>query len=334
MNNFLFRVDDGPGVGSGHLMRCLALAEEICQSGRKVHLLAMRPSVLHHRWRVIGADVMIRDCRIGSEEDLAVTLQAASLLEADWVVVDGYGFTVDWLDAVGGERNTLCLDDVGVRDPSVALVLNHNPGAEQRYAGSYRRCKQALLGSDWFLLRSEFKNQVRCPENGQILVCLGGEDPDNRTLHVIQALVAGRGVDFGVDVVCNNAQFAGIAEMAELAVSAGWRFQVHPGPLALAPLMGRAHVMICGGGVTAVEALSMGLNVVAIVLAENQAEGIAYLANTGALDVVQVTGDWAEYAAGAALKYVARSASTNDQKMLFRFDGGGAGRVLVRMIAR
>ena len=120
MNDFLFRVDDGPGVGAGHLMRCLALAEEICQSGRKVHLLATRPSVLHHRWRAIGADVMICDCRIGSEEDLAVTLQAASLLEANWVVVDGYGFTVDWLDALGGERNTLCLDDIALRDSSVA----------------------------------------------------------------------------------------------------------------------------------------------------------------------------------------------------------------------
>lgn len=277
MNDFLFRVDDGPGVGAGHLMRCLALAEEICQSGRKVHLLATRPSVLHHRWRTIGADVMIRDCRIGSEEDLAVTLQAASLLEANWVVVDGYGFAVEWLDALGGERNTLCLDDIALRDPSVAMVLNQNPGAEQRYAGSYRRSAQALLGLNWFLLRNEFKHQIRSPERKQILVCLGGEDPDKWTLRVMQALLVNIASEVLVDVVC-NAPPAAMGAVVELAAISGGRFQVHQGPLALATFLARAQVLICGGGVTPVEALALGTVPVILTLAENQVPGSYQLA--------------------------------------------------------
>lgn len=277
MNDFLFRVDDGPGVGAGHLMRCLALAEEICQSGRKVHLLATRPSVLHHRWRAIGADVMIRDCRIGSENDLAFTLQAASQVRAGWVIVDGYGFTVDWLDAVGGEQKTLCLDDVGVRDPSVALVLNHNPSAERRYAGSYRRSAQALLGLNWFLLRNEFKYQIRSPERNQILVCLGGEDPDNWTLRVMQALLVNIASEVLVDVVC-NAPPAAMAAVFELAAISRGRFQVHQGPLALATFLARAQVLICGGGVTPVEALALGTVPVILTLAENQVPGSYQLA--------------------------------------------------------
>jgi len=332
MNDFLFRVDDGPGVGAGHLMRCLALAEEICQSGGSVHVLATRPSVLHDRWRALGAEVMIRDCRIGSEEDLAFTLQLASQVDASWMIVDGYGFTVDWLDVVGLASKTLCLDDVGERDPSVALVLNHNPGAELRYVERYRRCGQALLGSDWFLLRNEFKPQIRSPEHGQILVCLGGEDSDNRTMRVMQALLADSGPDVWVDVVC-NAPPAEMAAVSELALSTGGRFQVYAGPLPLAPLMGRARVMICGGGVTAVEALSMGLEVVAVVLADNQAAGMVYLAHAGMLHVVHAVGDWAVDAAHAALEKLTTTEALNAQQKSLGFDGLGARRVFTEMIA-
>jgi len=116
-------------------------------------------------------------------------------------------------------------------------------------------------------------------------------------------------------------------------VSTGGRFQVYAGPLPLAPLMGRARVMICGGGVTAVEALSMGLEVVAVALADNQAAGMAYLAHAGMLHVVQAVGDWAADAAHAALEQLTTTKALNAQQKSLRFDGRGAGRVFAQMIA-
>lgn len=333
MNDFLFRVDDGPGVGAGHLMRCLALAEEIRQSGGKVHLLATRKSVLHHRWRAIGSDVVIRDCRIGGDEDLSTTKKVASQVDASWIIVDGYGFTVEWLDALGCDRKILCLDDLNMRDPSVTIVLNHNPGAEQRYAENYRRCELALLGCDWFLLRNEFKHQTRLFGYRQILVSLGGEDPDNRTIRVMQALLDRIRPDVWVDVVC-NAPVTTMDAAFELAAISRGQLHVHAGPLELAPFLVRAQVLICGGGVTPIEALALGTVPVILTLAENQIPGSCQLADAGVARIFDADDYGILAAASMAQELLEDDVARNAMSVLGRkmVDGKGAERVFKIMI--
>ena len=324
----MFRVDDGPGIGAGHLMRCLALAEAIVQEGGEVWLVTARESVFHERWRTLNAHVVLGIQQAGSEEDLAFTTNVCTRVGADWVIVDGYRFVCAWLDEMGSRAKTLWVDDLGLYDPAVALVLNHNPGADQRFAARYKRCRQSLLGLEWFLLRREFWRQESIINRNGILICLGGEDTDDRVSQIVQA-IASVPKKLTVDVV-GSVSTSRLKSLADITKNSESHFKLHEGPIQLAPLMSRARVMICGGGVTALEALSMGLRIVILVLADNQAEGAIVLARMSQVRVVEAVDDWANKVVCAALQLSTDAERTQERHSLF-LDGLGARRVLEQM---
>jgi UDP-2,4-diacetamido-2,4,6-trideoxy-beta-L-altropyranose hydrolase len=279
MIDVLFRVDDGPGIGAGHLMRCSAMMEAVAAVGGRSHVLAARASPLHPALQAAGASVTVRDVPVGSAADLAATRETAAAVAADWLVVDGYAFGTEWLDALADEQPTLYLDDTAARDARAALVLNQNPGAEQRYRRAYPRAGRALLGLDYFLLRGAWRAAVRAPEPQRLLVTLGGDDRDNRALALMRALLDD-GRTFRADVV-SSAPDSGFREAAELAAAAPRAFELHRAPADLVPLAARAAVAVCAGGVTAVEIMSLQVPEVVVVTADNQLPGALALATAG-----------------------------------------------------
>jgi UDP-2,4-diacetamido-2,4,6-trideoxy-beta-L-altropyranose hydrolase len=294
----LFRVDDGPGVGAGHVMRCLALAEALAEIGGEIRLVSVRDSVFHDQWKRLGAEMTIIRSAIGDAYDLEKTVATARCMQADWVVVDGYGFSDVWLEAMERSRHVLCLDDIAERDPAVSLILNQNAGADQRYAEKYQRCGKALLGLSWALLRRDWLNKGRIQGHRRILLTLGGEDPSNRTLLVMEGFVAD-GRDFTADVVYSTSA-GGYADAQAFAEKYPARFVLHKDLQTLAPLMGQAAVVICGGGVTSIEALSLGVVPVILILAENQRPGAQFLSENGLASSFDLVEDGIQHAVKTA----------------------------------
>lgn len=301
MIRVLFRVDAGSGIGAGHMMRCLALAEALHARGGSAALLTASSSPLPPGWSALDAEVLrCPSAELGGPVDLALTAALAAEIEADWVVVDGYHFDAPWLDALGHSRRLLYLDDLGERDAAATIVLNQNAGAEARYGGAYRRCKHSLLGLEWFLLGSAWGGVRYAPEARRLLLTLGGSGGAELMLALMRALRA-RGGRFFADVVIP----APIAEARELVLFARDHadcFEVVEGPLPLAPMMARASVVICGGGVTPLEALSLGVVPVILTLAENQVPGSRQLAAMGAARVASADRDGVVAAARMALE--------------------------------
>lgn len=331
MIDVLFRADDGPGIGAGHLMRCRALAEAVEAAGGRAHLLAHADSPLHRDWRAEGARVETHGLLIGSGQDMDATLKFARAVEADWLVADGYAFDVAWLEALARQHRLLYLDDLGARDAAAALVLNQNAGAEERYRTTYTRARRALLGVEWFLLGCAWQAVTPRPEPGRLLVTLGGDDRDNLTLALMRVLLAD-GRAFHADVVC-SAPEAGFQAAWELASACPDRFTLHRVPIDLAPLMARASVAVCGGGVTPLEAASLGVPLVIKVLADNQAPGAQALASAGAALVVAGESEGVTGVAGLALGLLADddARAVLAERAHALVDGKGAARVMAVM---
>ena len=290
MIRVVFRVDAGSGIGAGHMMRCLALAEALCLRGGFVALLTASSSPLPAGWSALDAEV--RRCPsadLGGPVDLAMTAALAAEVKADWVVVDGYHFDVPWLDALGHSWRLLYLDDLGERDAAATVVLNQNAGAESRYCDAYRRCQRSLLGLEWFLLGSAWRDVQHTPEARRLLLTLGGSGGVGLMLALMRAMLA-HGGRFFADVVI-PAPPAEAAELMRFARDHADRFKVEEGPLPLPPMMARAAVVICGGGVTPVEVLSLGAVPVILMLAENQVPGSRQLAAMGAARIVPAHDD-------------------------------------------
>ncbi|MGO9169174.1 MAG: UDP-2,4-diacetamido-2,4,6-trideoxy-beta-L-altropyranose hydrolase, partial [Candidatus Sulfotelmatobacter sp.] len=192
----LIRADATVAMGTGHVMRCLALAQAWQDSGGTVvfamvePLPSMRERLFSEEMNVVPVEALA-----GSREDARCVAELASQRAAAWVVVDGYHFDADYqreLKAAG--LQVLFVDDNGRAGPYAAdVVLNQNANAHKNLYPDCEPYTRLLLGSRYVLLRREFnpwREWVReIPDLGRkILITMGGSDPDNITLKAIEAL--------------------------------------------------------------------------------------------------------------------------------------------------
>ncbi len=182
--------DATPQMGTGHVMRCLALAQAAQDQGLDVRLagrvevpwvrerLAQEKIGFAHRARAVPKQE-------NPQELLAFlqTLPQESPGKDNWLVFDGYHFGPDCQKAVReiGYKLLVIDDYAHLPEYSCDILLNQNIGAEElAYTGDIG---QKLLGPKYALLRREFREARKeaedriLPEQPQnILLTLGGGD--------------------------------------------------------------------------------------------------------------------------------------------------------------
>jgi len=273
----LIRADASAQIGTGHVMRCLALAQAWQETGgySTFAIVAMAPA-LEDRLKSEGMAVLHLAVGPGSSEDAAQTVSLAQQSRAAWVVVDGYHFGAAYqcaLKAAG--LRVLSIDDYGHAGHYAAdLVLNQNIYADESLYLSREPYTRLLLGTRYVLLRREFWPwrgwQREIPEIARkVLVTLGGSDPNNATLKVIQALwqVSVEGLEAVVVVGGSNPHF----ETLQSAICySRFTIRLESNVTNMPELMAWADIAISAGGSTCWELVFMGLPAIILVLAENQ----------------------------------------------------------------
>jgi UDP-2,4-diacetamido-2,4,6-trideoxy-beta-L-altropyranose hydrolase len=288
MDLLLIRADASPEIGTGHVMRCLALAEQWGYCGGQVILAsALLPASLAERAGKVGATVCRLSATPGSDDDARETARLAQDQQAAWVMADGYHFDAQFQRKVKAAGNrVLWVDDFGHAGEYCAdLVLNQNLGAVPALYPGITSSTQLLLSSPFVLLRRDFlkwQNWPRpIPERARrILVTLGGSDRDKVTLKVIEALGLLGGLDLGATVVIGGSNPHGPAIAAALRDTP---HQVRQDAANMPELMAEADLAVAAGGTTAWELAFMGLPALMFILAENQTSNCEQLAARGAV---------------------------------------------------
>jgi len=279
--NILFRADAGEEIGSGHLMRCLGLAQYLRDEGASCSLLTTgkeEPAVA--RWRGEEINVQEHRTKCGSPEDAAATLAAAAAIGAQWIVADGYDFDIAWQRvAKEGGAGLLCFDDLGGAPFAADVVVNQNPGA-QDLSYDMEDGGRVLSGPDYVVLRRDIRCLKREAASSppRILVTFGGYDGDNLALAAMREL-AGLEAPFTATVIC-AVDAEGLAEAQAFAASHSDRFHVTP-PTDIVPLMATTDLALCAGGTTSLELASLGVPMVLVTVADNQEPGAAALNRAG-----------------------------------------------------
>jgi UDP-2,4-diacetamido-2,4,6-trideoxy-beta-L-altropyranose hydrolase len=283
----LFRCDASTRIGTGHAMRCLALAQAWQDAGGNA-VFAMAKSTEAVAQRIVGERMeFVRVAQAaGSPSDSECTIELAGQHTARWVVVDGYVFGADYqvrLHEAG--LKVLILDDDGRSERYVAeIILNQNPQATERLYPDRPRSARLLLGSEYVLLRREFaawrgwRRKIDAPAL-KVLVTMGGSDPDNVTIRVIEAMMAAPEFEAQIVVGGSNPHLAEVRG-AIGGSRQGLRLVHNAGDMA--NLVAWADIAVAAAGTAAWEMAFMGLPALLIVLADNQEPIASALAHAGA----------------------------------------------------
>jgi UDP-2,4-diacetamido-2,4,6-trideoxy-beta-L-altropyranose hydrolase len=220
----VLRPEASPSIGTGHLMRLLALGQAWLDAGGHVRVLAGdAPGPLLDRLRAEGFDVD-QASDVGSPDP-----RLLAILTADpdaRAVIDSPHIGVPDLAALAGVADrVLVMDDIATLPHyPVAWVVNQNAHAD-RAAYPAESGPRYLLGLRYVVLRREFARlsaaRPVAARARHLLVSFGGADPGGMTLravHALERLPAALRSDLDVRVVVGVANPAG--EALERAVSA------------------------------------------------------------------------------------------------------------------
>lgn len=283
----LIRADGSSSLGTGHIMRMLALAQAWRRQGGKSIFARTETTVaLEQRIAAEQFEQVRITTQTGSSEDAVQTLALAREHHAAWVVTDGYHFGVGYQTVLkeGGCR-LLFVDDYGhAQDYCADLILNQNLGAEPVLYARRATHTRLLLGPRYVLLREEFLRWNDWPRQippiaRKVLVTLGGSDPENVTGKVVEAL---HGLEVEGKVVVGGSSphadtwrltFQKKGSALDLVVNAA----------NMPELMAGADLVIAAAGTTLLELAFMGLPGLVLVLAENQVRGAAAFQECGAV---------------------------------------------------
>lgn len=177
------RADATPKIGSGHIMRCLALAQEAKKQDIAVHLWSkLQIDWVHERLKQEKIPFTLLTKKIEQQENpeefLAILPPST---QNSWVILDNYHFNLGYQQTVqkAGYRLLLIDDCNHLPEYSCDILLNQNISAKTlRYNG---KIEKQLLGLQYALLRQEFlaAKKQKQPANHppkNILFTLGGGD--------------------------------------------------------------------------------------------------------------------------------------------------------------
>lgn len=277
----LIRADAGPAMGTGHVMRCLTLADELSARGWSVVIasaelpLALEVDVVRRGHSVL---------RIGRPGDYGAA-EASCIADqlpgpVDLAIVDHYRIGSGWHEAARAwARSIAAIDDLADRPLSVDLVLNQNLGERtDAYRHLVRAGTRLLVGSNYALVRPQFRHarrSARIPrvDVRRLFVFISGADERNVTETAARA--AGR-VGISTDVVI------GAAYPHEAALRRWARNEhgivLHQNVSEMAALMARADLAIGAPSSASWERCCVGLPTVLVTLAENQVRAARALA--------------------------------------------------------
>ncbi len=273
----VYRPDFSPEIGTGHLMRCWALAQAcLAQGCEALFVLHRCPDSLRARITQPGISTVALDQACDSDQ----LTTAAERFRAQAFVLDGYGIDSGYRRTVADTGlPVLAIDDGNLAFPLHAdIVLNSSSAARREDYALIAPAARLLLGPAFAPLRREFLEQGAVPEppapSNRVLVTFGGSDPARLTLPVSLALLERLPLQAELDIVVGAAH-AEPAPLERLAAKSPERISLHRNSDRMAELMAASRLVVSAAGSTLWELASLAVPGIGVVVADNQADRLA-----------------------------------------------------------
>ena len=268
----IFRVEGEPNIGLGHVMRCMALAQRLVGDGHVVFFFMSQRSqhFCQNRADWPGKIFPIVDIAKNAEPEWLIT--QCLELRADWLVVDGYQFDLDYRQSLQSKVFKVAIfDDMNNSGALYAdMVIN---GALNASLHNYQlTAPKALLaiGKNYQVLRQEFLqlSNKKWADRKSLTLMFGGSDPNNLSLLVLQSL---HKVDVSMPItIITGAAYNGLSDLAELIKNSGLDITHLHDCQNMAAVLVNTRLALSAAGGSQFELLACATPSILVVVAENQ----------------------------------------------------------------
>ncbi len=278
LGTLIIRTDANSQIGIGHFMRCLAIAQAWKDHGGKsLFMMGTFSLPLELQLKSEGIEVLKIPATLGSIEDTIKTIGIAKEVMPFWIILDGYHLDSNYQKKIKEEGFRIMVIDDMAHLPNYHgdILLNQNIHAEKLNYSAEPNTK-LLLGTKYVLLRREFLGRKvvtrEIPKIAKrVLITMGGSDPENITLKVIQAIKELNLNDIEVAIVIGPDNPHADIIKEEISLSP-FPFNIFSHVKDISELMCWADLAISAGGSTSWELAFMGVPNIVIYFAENQKE--------------------------------------------------------------
>jgi UDP-2,4-diacetamido-2,4,6-trideoxy-beta-L-altropyranose hydrolase len=305
----VFRVDASLKIGTGHVIRCLTLAQALKENGANVEFICREhKGSLIDKISLSGFNVyklkVFKEIEVDDKFEyscwLGVTQQhdandCVGILKSEkinWLIVDHYSLDEEWHKRLRPYcEKLMVIDDLADRKYQCDILLDQTFGRQKEnyYKLTPKDCI-LLLGSQYALLRPEFykwrayslerRNKLKFKK---LLINMGGVDLDNIIENILDELkVCDLPSDTSITVVMGGT--APHIESVKLKADAlSFKTEVRVDVDNMAEIMANADIAIGAAGSSTWERCCLGLPTIQMVIAENQKTIAKYLEDNNAV---------------------------------------------------
>jgi UDP-2,4-diacetamido-2,4,6-trideoxy-beta-L-altropyranose hydrolase len=266
----------GAGIGFGHLMRCIAIADAMKARGATAWFVSKNYPAGLELVKSRGYAVHALPHNVPLAEDLQLSL--ILMKDADLIVADSYEFDTNYLEGLKGSGKMVAtIDDKVDKLLPVDIVIGNAYATRELYGAKLPDRVKLLAGPKYLPLRKEFENMtlhsIR-PQVARVLITMGGEDPVNATLKVVEAL--GKYEHPIVLDVLIGAAYKHRESLEAALKNQPQKYAIHENLKNLVPLYKNTDAAITAPGVSLWEMAATGLPMAVVQTADNQSGVVQY----------------------------------------------------------
>lgn len=298
----VFRVDSSFQIGTGHLRRCLVLAEQLRKRDAEITFISHHfPGNLNHLIIENDFTLLVLPYLVTTADQHVAFIENNWELDAhhtknlirqypniDYLVVDHYALEERWEKVVNGNvQHVIVIDDLANRKHYCDTLVDQNllQNIEKRYVNLVPAKAKLLLGPKYLLLREEFRQTALMktphPFIKNIFISFGGTDPTNETCKTLEAITDFSDYDLEINTIISTKH----PEIKRIQAYANHNpaISIHTDTKQMAALMATADLAIGAGGTTTWERCYLQVPTFTIETALNQHEILNYLDSIGFL---------------------------------------------------
>ena len=275
MGKIFVRTDGNEILATGHVMRCLSIAEALRKLGEEVVFVVAddrpRELITGRGFQMDVLDTIWNDLN----QETEILCEYMKKNHVDVLLLDSYYVTKEYLQILSQYTKIIYIDDLKKFDYPVNTIIHYSPFAKEE---EYRKLSKEdekfpciLCGAEYIPLREEFAYQpYEVKEKvSKVLITTGGTDQLNVAGNLLNRLLENKALaslEYHVIIGCFHSDKEGLQKLAEKHPN----IFVHENVRNMSDFMRHCDVAISAGGTTLYELCACGIPTICLEVADNQ----------------------------------------------------------------